>query len=53
VDVTLTEVDGRRLAFAVRAHDGVDAIGEGTHERFVIDHARFVKRLQDKIAKAP
>ncbi len=52
VEVALQKVEGRRLTFSVRAHDGVDAIGEGTHERFVIDRARFVARVEAKAAAA-
>jgi fluoroacetyl-CoA thioesterase len=52
VDVALLKVEGKRLTFSVRAHDGVDAIGEGTHERFVIDGARFLRRVQEKAAAA-
>ena len=40
-DVELLEVDGRRLVFRVSAHDGIDTISQGRHERFVIDKARF------------
>ncbi len=50
VDLTLEKVEGRRLLFKVRAHDGMDAIGEGTHERFVIDRARFERKLAEKAA---
>lgn len=46
----LTQVDGRRLTFRVWADDEVDRIGEGVHERIVVDVARFDKRAQ---AKAP
>ncbi len=46
--VELTAVEGRRLTFAVSAHDGVDLIARGTHERFVIDRARFDSKLQSK-----
>lgn len=46
--VELVEVDGRRLVFAVEAHDGVDLISRGRHERFVIDRARFDARLESK-----
>lgn len=46
--VELIEVDGRRLVFAVEAHDGVDLISRGRHERFVIDRARFDARLESK-----
>ena len=50
--MTLLKVDGRRLTFSVRAHDGVDAISEGTHERFVIDRERFLRKLEEKTAAA-
>ncbi|MEJ2509597.1 MAG: thioesterase family protein [Gammaproteobacteria bacterium] len=46
--VELIEVDGRRLVFAVEAHDGVDLISKGRHERFVIDKARFETKLAAK-----
>ena len=48
VDVTLDRIDGRRLFFSVSAHDGVDQITEGTHERVIIDAARFNARLAVK-----
>lgn len=44
----LTAVEGRKLSFAVSAHDGMDAITEGTHERQVIDAARFEKKIAAK-----
>ncbi len=47
----LTEVDGRKLTFALEAHDGIDPISEGTHERFVIDAAKFSLKAASK-AKA-
>jgi fluoroacetyl-CoA thioesterase len=46
--VELIEVDGKRLVFAVQAHDGVDTISEGRHERVVIDKARFEARVRLK-----
>lgn len=48
VDVTLDRVDGRRLFFAVTAHDGIDQITAGTHERVIIDAARFNAKLAAK-----
>jgi fluoroacetyl-CoA thioesterase len=39
--VELIAVEGRKLVFAVEAHDGVDLISRGRHERFVIDRERF------------
>jgi len=52
VDVSVLKVEGRRLVFAVRAHDGVDPICEGTHERAVIDRERFVRKVREKAAAA-
>ena len=46
--VELTEIEGRRLVFKVEADDGVDTICRGTHERFIIDRAKFDARLQTK-----
>jgi predicted thioesterase len=49
VDCELTEIDGRRLVFRVEAHDATgDLIGEGIHERFVIDRERFMAKVRDK-----
>lgn len=52
VDVRLDKVDGRKLSFSITAHDGVDKITEGTHERVVIDSARFAARLAEKSRSA-
>ena len=41
VSVKLIEVQGRKLVFDVQAHDGVDLISRGRHERHVIERARF------------
>lgn len=46
----LLEVDGRRLRFHVEAWDAVEKVAEGDHERFIIDTARFIQRLEKKIA---
>ena len=48
VDVRLDKVEGRKLSFIVTAHDGIDLISEGTHERHVIDAARFNARIAAK-----
>ena len=42
----LLEIDRRRLVFAVRAYSGDTLIGEGRHERFVVDEARFLAKLE-------
>ena len=44
----LIEVDGRRLVFRVEAFDSHEKIGEGTHERMVVDPARLLARAQAK-----
>jgi fluoroacetyl-CoA thioesterase len=48
VDVRLESVEGRKLTFSVSAHDGVDEICRGTHERFLIDTARFNEKVSRK-----
>lgn len=48
VQVELTKIEGRKLTFVVRAEDDVDLISEGTHERFVIDAARFSAKATAK-----
>ena len=50
--VKLVEVDRRRLVFEIEAHDGVDLIARGRHERFVIDKAKFDAKLEEKRQKA-
>jgi predicted thioesterase len=44
----LVAVEGRRLAFRVEAFDEVEKVGEGTHERYVVDVARFQQRVAEK-----
>jgi fluoroacetyl-CoA thioesterase len=48
VEVRLERVEGRKLVFHVQAHDGVDRISSGTHERFVIDADRFRAKVAQK-----
>jgi fluoroacetyl-CoA thioesterase len=50
IEGELVEVQGRRLGFRVRAWDEQDLICEGTHERTVVDVARFNEKLAAKIA---
>jgi len=51
ITVTVTAVDGRKVAFAVAAKDELDTIGSGTHERFVVDKNKTFERLKAKAAK--
>ncbi len=48
----LTAVEDRRLHFKVEAFDQKDKIAEGTHERAIINVARFAARLQSKSAES-
>jgi fluoroacetyl-CoA thioesterase len=45
-EAVVTAVDGRRIEFTVQARDGDELIGRGTHERRLIDLARFAERLR-------
>lgn len=53
VRVRLERVEGRKLIFSVEADDGVDPICQGTHERFVIDAAKFNARVAEKATRKP
>lgn len=46
--VELIAVEGRRLVFAVEAHDGMDLISRGRHERFVINREKFIAKVGAK-----
>ncbi|MBV9531376.1 MAG: thioesterase family protein [Bradyrhizobium sp.] len=47
-EAKVTEVEGRRIVFAVTAHDEVEEIGRGTHERVVVNLRRLTQRLDAK-----
>ncbi len=47
----LVGVEGRRLRFEVEARDEIEAIGGGTHERVVVNVARFDERVQKKLGQ--
>ncbi|SPE36162.1 Fluoroacetyl-CoA thioesterase [Burkholderiales bacterium] len=49
-EAEVTRVDGRRIEFVVRAIDAGEEIGRGTHERMLIDVAKFQDRLNAKFA---
>lgn len=42
---TLDKIDGRKLYFTVKAHDGDTLIGEGSHLRFIVERGRFMAKL--------
>ncbi len=45
----LVAIEGRTLTFRLAAQDEREAIGDGTHERIIVDVARFDARVQDKL----
>ena len=47
-ETELTEIDGRRLVFKVAAYDDKGLIGEGTHERFIINTDKFMNKVSAK-----
>jgi fluoroacetyl-CoA thioesterase len=47
-EAEVTRVAGRKVAFRIEASDGAQRIGTGTHERMVIELARFIERMNRK-----
>lgn len=47
----LIEINGKRLVFKVEAFDEVEKIGEGTHQRYIIELEKFKSRAQSKSIK--
>lgn len=47
-ETTLIEIDRRRLVFEVCCKDSAGVIGEGTHERFIVDNERFLENARRK-----
>ena len=48
-EAELIEIDRRRLTFNVRAWDETGPVSEGTHERFIVDKARFIEKTYAKL----
>lgn len=48
-NVELIAVEGRKLVFSVEAHDGIDLISKGLHERFIINKERFDTKVGSKL----
>ncbi len=53
ITVRLVEVDRRRCVFEIDGRDDADRITVGRHERFVVDRAKFVARVNEKKKHAP
>ena len=49
-EVEIVMIDGPRISFAVQVFDEQEAVAEGTHERYVIDKAQFLAKVQEKLA---
>ena len=49
VQVVCVSVDGPRVTFSVEAHDGIDSIGKGRHQRFVVRWDKFNARVEQKV----
>ena len=47
-ETELTLVDRRRLVFDVKVYDAFGLVGEGTHERFIIQYEKFMKKVDEK-----
>ena len=50
VKVEVLSLEGNRVYFSIDAWDELEKIGEGKHERVVIDEARFLRRVEKKLA---
>ena len=47
-ETELVEIDRRRLVFKGRVYDSAGDVGSGTHERFIVDSARFMQKAELK-----
>ncbi|HOG00060.1 MAG: Fluoroacetyl-CoA thioesterase [Firmicutes bacterium ADurb.Bin248] len=47
----LVGIEGRKLRFALAAYDDAGLIGHGTHERFVVEREKFMKKAEAKAAR--
>ena len=48
VDCECVEIKGQKVTFKLHAHDGVDLIGEGRHERYIVPWEKFNARVAEK-----
>ncbi len=47
----IVKTDGNRITFAIEAQDGGGKIGEGTHQRVIIDKQRFIRHVRERQAE--
>ncbi|HEU5478480.1 MAG TPA: hotdog domain-containing protein [Candidatus Tumulicola sp.] len=48
-EVEVVMIDGPRVSFAVQVFDEREAVAEGAHERYIIDRAKFLAKLEEKL----
>jgi fluoroacetyl-CoA thioesterase len=48
-EVEVVMIDGPRVSFAVQVFDEREAVAEGTHERYIMDRAKFLAKLEEKL----
>ena len=49
-ETELIEIDRRKLVFSVNVYDEVEKIGEGIHERFIVNDEKFMTKAESKIS---
>ena len=47
-EAEVTEVEGRKITYAVRAYDEREEIGSGTHQRFAVLKEKFLAKAKGK-----
>jgi predicted thioesterase len=52
-EAEIVSIDGRRIRFGVAAWDEAEKIGEGVHDRIVVDEQRFLERIAQKAGSVP
>jgi fluoroacetyl-CoA thioesterase len=52
VECEITAVNEKRVSFRVRGHDGEELIGEGNHERAIVNYEKFNARVAEKAKRA-
>lgn len=48
-EAEVVEADGRRLVYKIEAYDEKEKIGEGRHERFIVQSEKFMKKANSKL----
>jgi len=50
-EAEVLEVDGRKVVFKIEAYDEIEKIGEGRHERYIINNEKFLAKTNSKLGK--